>query len=214
MKNVIFLAPPAGGKGTMSDFLVSKYHYQHLATGNILRDAAQEDEDLARLMASGALVDDETMIKLLKETLQKITNNKPFILDGFPRTLYQAQELDIILSGLNKDNYVVVYIDVDEETLQKRVLGRLICPKCHKTYNCLIDEFKPELDNVCDVCESKLIHRDDDTAETLAKRYQNYIKSTKPLIKYYEDKGRLKVISNKAVDQTLALRELVGVLSD
>lgn len=214
MKNVIFLSPPAAGKGTMSEYLVEHYSYQHISTGNMLRKKALIDADIAALLKSGALVDDETMLSLLKETLSTLDPNRPFILDGLPRTLHQAQVLDIILSGLKDMDYVVVYIDVKEEILFRRVLGRRICSKCHKTFNSEVVEFQPKVDNQCDSCGSPLITRSDDTLESYQIRYQHYKKSTHPLIEYYKKMGRLKVIENNAVDQTKTLQKLVGVLSD
>lgn len=214
MKNVIFLSPPAAGKGTMSEYLVEKFSYQHISTGNMLRKKALEDETVAAILKSGKLVDDETMLILLRETLSKIDQGRPFILDGLPRTLHQAKELDIILNGLGNIDYVVVYIDVEKEILFHRVLGRRICSKCHKTFNSEIVEFKPKVDNLCDACGSSLITRSDDTLESYTMRYQNYMESTHPLVLYYERLGRLKVIKNNDVDQTVALQQLVGVLSD
>ena len=211
MKSVIFIAPPAGGKGTLSEYLVFNYGYEHLSTGELLRAKASVDEDLAKMLKSGNLIPDEIMLDVIKEAIKKLPSDKPFILDGVPRTLQQAKVLDIILDGLS---YVVVYIDVDEDTLLNRVLGRMICPKCHKTYNKNIIEFKPQVDGICDICQSKLSSRSDDNEETFKIRYQQYKESTYPLIEYYEKMGRLKVISNKAIDQTSTKECLVGVLSD
>ena len=211
MKSVIFIAPPAGGKGTFSEYLVNNYGYEHLSTGELLRAKALESDDLAVMMKSGNLIPDEIMLNIIKEAINKLPSNKPFILDGVPRTLQQAKVLDIILDGLD---YVVVYIDVNEDVLLDRVLGRCSCLKCHKTYNNRINEFKPKVDGICDICGSELLSRADDNEQTFKIRYQQYQTSTYPLIEYYKDLGRLKVISNNAVDQTSALSYLVGVLSD
>ncbi len=214
MKSVIFIAPPAGGKGTMSEYLVENYGYVHLSTGDLLRKKAQKDEQIATILKSGSLVPDEMMLKIIEEAIAQLDSTKPFILDGLPRTLQQAEVLDIILNGLKKNNYVVVYIDVDKNLLENRILGRCTCPKCHKTYNCKIEEFKPEVDGVCDDCGEKLITRSDDNKESFQIRYQQYQTSTYPLIEYYQKAGRLKVIENNSVDQTSTLKDLVGVLSD
>ena len=210
MKSVIFIAPPAGGKGTLSEYLVNNYGYEHLSTGELLRSKALVDDELAKMLESGNLIPDEIMLDIIKEAIMKLPN-KPFILDGVPRTLQQAKVLDIILDGLD---YVVVYIDVDENVLLDRVLGRCVCPKCHKTYNNRINEFKPRVDGICDICQEKLLSRSDDNEETFKVRYQQYETSTFPLVEYYKNSGRLKVISNNAVDQTSTLECLVGVLSD
>lgn len=203
MKNVIFLSPPAAGKGTLSDYLVTKFGYQHISTGDLLRNKAKEDEEIAKVLSSGKLIDDDLLLAILKEKLESIDSNVPFILDGVPRTLHQVQVLDIILNGLEGlTDYVVVYIDVLEEILFSRVSGRRICSKCHKTYNQEIEGFKPKVDGVCDSCSSPLIARSDDNLESYQIRYQSYLDSTHPLIDFYKEKGCLKVISNNEVDQT------------
>lgn len=214
MRNVIFLSPPGAGKGTMSEYLVKEYDYEHISTGNMLREKAKVDESIASIMKSGALVSDDVMISLLKETLNNIPENKPFILDGLPRTLHQAQVLDIILNDLGKKDYVVVYIDVDEDVLLKRVIGRRVCPRCHKTYNCNVVEFMPKEENICDLCGQELMTRTDDNEESYTIRYQNYLESTQPLIEYYKKMDRLKVINNDSNNQNDALLCLAGVLSD
>lgn len=211
MKSVIFIAPPAGGKGTLSEYLVNNYGYEHLSTGDLLRKKALVDKKLAEMLKTGNLISDEIMLDIIKEAINELPKSKPFILDGVPRTLQQAKVLDIILDGLN---YVVVYVSVDESILLDRVLGRCVCPKCHKTYNNRIKEFKPEVEGICDICHEKLLSRSDDNEETFKIRYQQYMTSTYPLVEYYKNLGRLKVISNNAVDQTSTLECLVGVLSD
>ena len=211
MKSVIFIAPPAGGKGTLSEYLVNNYGYEHLSTGDLLRKKALVDKELAEMLKTGNLISDTIMLDIIKEAINELPKNKPFILDGVPRTLQQAEVLDIILNGLN---YIVVYINVEENILLDRVLGRCICPNCNKTYNNRIDEFKPEVDGICDICHEKLSFRSDDNEETFKIRYQQYMTSTYPLVEYYKNLGRLKVISNNAVDQTSTLECLVGVLSD
>lgn len=211
MKSVIFIAPPAGGKGTLSEYLVNNYGYEHLSTGDLLRKKALVDNELAQMLKTGNLIPDTIMLDIIKEAINELPKNKPFILDGVPRTLQQAEVLDIILNGLN---YEVVYVSVDEGILLDRVLGRCVCPKCHKTYNNRINEFKPEVEGICDICHEKLLSRSDDNEETFKIRYQQYMTSTYPLVEYYKKLGRLKVISNNAVDQTSTLECLVGVLSD
>ena len=211
MKSVIFIAPPAGGKGTLSEYLVNNYGYEHLSTGDLLRKKALVDNELAQMLKTGNLIPDTIMLDIIKEAINALPKNKPFILDGVPRTLQQAEVLDIILNGLN---YEVVYVSVDEGILLDRVLGRCVCPKCHKTYNNRIKEFKPEVEGICDICHEKLLSRSDDNEETFKIRYQQYMTSTYPLVEYYKNLGRLKVISNNAVDQTSTLECLVGVLSD
>lgn len=214
MRNVIFLSPPGAGKGTMSEYLVKEFNYEHISTGNMLREKAKVDESIAAVMKSGALVSDDVMISLLKETLSNLDKNKPFILDGLPRTLHQAEVLDIILNDLGKRDYVVVYIDVDQNILLDRVIGRRVCPRCHKTYNCRVVEFMPKEENICDLCGQELMTRTDDNEESFTVRYQNYLDSTHPLLEYYKNLNRLKTINNNSNNQNDALLDLVGVISD
>ena len=213
MKNVIFLAPPAAGKGTFSDYLVESYGYQHYSTGDNLRAKAKEDKSLADFLKTGALVDDETMLKIIREVLTNVSSKESFILDGFPRTLHQAENLDIILHDLGL-SYVVIYIDVEKNILEKRVVGRRVCPNCHQVYNVEMEGFGSKDNVTCDKCSTPLIHRDEDQIDTFQKRYQIYLESTKDLIRYYKEKGLLYPISNNDLDQENALKLLRGVVSE
>ena len=128
MKNVIFIAPPAAGKGTLSKFLETKYSYQHISTGDLFREKIlmqdEESKELKQILESGQLVDDKILFHLLEEKLKSMNTSKNFVLDGIPRTLQQAKYLDIILRDLGFSDYVVINIIVDEETLLKRITGR------------------------------------------------------------------------------------------
>lgn len=212
MKNVIFLAPPAAGKGTFSDYLVEKFGYIHYSTGSILREKAAHNEKLKEILESGELVQDEIILPLVEEVLGSIPKGKNFILDGFPRTLQQAKKLDIILSGLNILDVIVVEIDVEKETLIGRVIGREVCSKCYRSYNKNILEFKPKVEGRCDDCQSILTKRDDDNEKSFEVRYNTYLESTLPIIAYYKEKGCLKVICNDKLDQTEALNQLRSVI--
>lgn len=212
MKSVIFLAPPAGGKGTFSDYLVKNCGYKHLSTGYILRKKALNDEKLATFLKSGNLVDDETIMDIIREELEILDKNMPFILDGVPRTLQQAEKLDIILTGLKKSDVEVIFIDVEESILKDRVIGRRTCSKCHRTYNINIKEFKPSVNDFCDDCNIPLILREDDNEESFKVRYNTYLESTIPVVAYYKKKGCLTVLPNNEVDQTKALKNLLEVL--
>ena len=213
MKSVIFLSPPAAGKGTFSDYLINKYSYQHISTGNILREKAKKDKELNNLLKSGVLINDETIMEILKEKLEIIDKDKPYILDGIPRTLHQAKVLDIIINDLGTD-YIVINIEVDKEILEKRVTGRRICPKCNRSYNLNIIEYKPKLNNICDVCKEQLQFRVDDSLEAYNKRYENYLELTYPLISYYQQQNKLVTIKNNDVVLSKALEELERVLND
>jgi len=196
MKNIIFIAPPAAGKGTQSELLVKNFNYEHISTGDLLR-AKQNDGSLLgnkikEILSSGGLVDDEIVTDLLTEKLASIKG--PFILDGYPRNVNQANTLEDILNSLNLSIDVVIYLNVDCDTAMKRALGRITCPKCKKIYNRYSDEMKPKNDNMCDDCNVELVGRSDDNEESFKIRFENYVKNTEPLLKYYEEKGKLVVI--------------------
>jgi adenylate kinase len=195
MKNIIFIAPPAAGKGTVSEMLEKKYHIPHISTGDLLRSARDRGDEISRQIIeaqdSGKLVDDSITIALLEERILKDDCNNGYILDGFPRTVEQAHLYDELLKKLNKDLGVVIVLDVDKEIAAKRIAGRRSCPKCNAIYNVNNPEMAPKQEGICDICNEKLIQRPDDTEETYNTRYNLYIEKTKPLIDYYEARGKV-----------------------
>lgn len=198
MKNIIFIAPPAAGKGTQSNMLKEKFGYNHISTGDMLREAINSGSEIGKevknIIDKGELVSDDLIIKLVKDKLTS-TDGKPFILDGFPRTLNQAKSLDEILT----DDYIVIYLDLDESEAINRITGRLTC-NCGKSYNVNIDKLKPKVDGICDNCGSKLIKRDDDNVESFKVRFKTFLDNTDSILKYYEDKKRLvKIDVNRDV---------------
>ena len=203
MKNVLFIAPLAGGKGTQSDLLVENYGYVHISTGDLLRNVNPESDlrkEIERIIMSGALVSDEIVVGLLKEKLLTLKENEPFVLDGFPRNIEQAEKLEVLLSEINRTLDVVIYLDVPYEVSLKRTLGRLSCPKCKATYN---EFYKPSRKSgICDKCNSELVHRPEDNEETFNLRYKTYLKETTPLIDYYKNLGKLVSVESKSVDET------------
>ena len=198
MKNIMFIAPPAAGKGTQAEFVVEKYKIPHISTGNILRDIAKEDSELGHYvyetLSSGDLVKDEITYQLIEERLKKDDCKNGYIIDGFPRNLEQAIEYDKILNNLGYDVGNVILIDVDEKTLEKRITGRRTCENCKAIFNINVKEMTPAIDSVCDICGSKLYQRSDDNLEAFKNRYKMYNEKTKPIIEYYEKKGVLKKI--------------------
>lgn len=198
MKNIMFIAPPAAGKGTQAEFVVEKYKIPHISTGNILRDIAKEDSELGHYvyetLASGNLVKDEITYQLIEERLKKDDCKNGYIIDGFPRNLEQAIEYDKILNNLGYDVGNVILIDVDEKTLEKRITGRRTCENCKAIFNINVKEMTPAIDSVCDICGSKLYQRSDDNLEAFKNRYKMYNEKTKPIIEYYEKKGVLKKV--------------------
>ena len=198
MKNIIFIAPPAAGKGTQSNMLKEKFGYNHISTGDMLREAINSGSEIGaevkNIIDKGELVSDDLIIKLVKDKLASL-EGKPFILDGFPRTLNQAESLDEILT----DDYIVIYLDLDESEAINRITGRLTC-NCGKSYNVNIDKLKPKVDGICDNCGNILIKRDDDNVESFKVRFKTFLDNTDSILKYYEDKEKLiKIDVNKDV---------------
>ena len=202
MKNIIFIAPPAAGKGTQSDLLVKKYGYTHISTGDLLRSEIAKQSEIGKnikeLMDSGNLISDEIVSKLLKEKLSSLDG--PFILDGYPRNLTQTVMLDKILNEINKKIDLVIYLDVPYDILINRVLLRLSCPKCSRSYHKI--NLKPKKEWICDDCQVELVSRSDDTEETFKNRYQTYIDNTSPLLNYYKEKNMLEIIDSTDLDET------------
>ncbi len=198
MKNVIFIAPLAAGKGTVSDYLVDNYNYEHISTGKLFREIIKTGSELGqeidRIIMSGALVSDELTIKIFKEKLESLDKNKPFVLDGFPRNLNQAKMLDELLVNMNITNNVVIFLNIDYDLGLKRTLGRLVCPNCKRSYNIYFEATKPLKDNICDNCKITLERRHEDTEETFKKRFNTYLKETKDVITFYKDNGLLKEV--------------------
>jgi len=201
MKNIVFIAPPAAGKGTQSDLLVSKYDYIHISTGDLLREEVASGSSLgleiSEIMKSGSLVGDEIVNKLLINALSK--SDRPFILDGYPRNEKQITYLEEILNKVNKEIGVVIYLNVPEDIACQRATGRLVCPNCNRSFH--KTENKPLKEGVCDNCGSDLISRSDDTEETFKVRYNTYVDNVKPILDYYEAKGLLKVIDKIVMNE-------------
>lgn len=204
MKNIIFLAPPAAGKGTLSEMFVEKYGYGHISTGDLLREEVSAGTELGKeaegLMKAGKYVPDELILKLIENRISKPDCENGYILDGFPRTKVQAEKYDELLENLGKDLGVVIYIDINKETAMKRACSRITCPKCGRIFNKYAAELKPKVDGICDDCGVSLTQRADDSEETFIKRFDEYMEKTMPLYDYYKNKGVLKTIkadSNK-----------------
>lgn len=216
MKNIIFIAPPAAGKGTMSEILEEKYGYAHVSTGELLRDGRKDGTERAKIIIeaqdSGGLVPDYIVDELLKERLQKDDCKKGFILDGYPRSLDQANKYDKILSEINVDLGVVIYLDTPRELLEKRITGRRLCPKCNSTYNILTGVNTPKVENTCDKCGEELYQRSDDNTESFNARYQTYLDKTYPLLDYYEKKNVLHRIKSVDIDNTM--KEIEAIIND
>ncbi len=205
MKNIILIAAPAAGKGTLSDLLVKKYDYLHISTGDLLREVSKETTELgqkiAKMLKNGELVTDEIVFELLENKLCQV--DKPYILDGFPRTLNQAYKYDELIQKLNKDLGIVVVLNCDYEILKKRIVGRYLCKDCGSIYNTLTGVNTPKQEGICDNCGGELYKRSDDNEESFKTRYETYLEKTKPLIDFYEKKGNLYYIDSQTTDTML-----------
>lgn len=199
--NLILLGPPGAGKGTQAKLLEEKYNLIQLSTGDMLRtQVAQGDElgqNLKNIMDSGALVPDDLMIDLIAQRIKQPDCENGFILDGFPRTVTQAEALDDMLAKNETDIHAVIQIVVDEEALVNRITGRLSCQNCGASYHKINNP--PAVEGICDSCGSdKLHHRSDDTEEAVRSRLVTYHKNTAPILPYYQAKNLLKQVDGMA----------------
>ncbi len=217
MKNIIFIAPPAAGKGTQSTLVSEKYHIPHISTGDILREVMKEDSEIGEYVletiTSGKLVKDEIMYTLIENRLGEDDCKKGYILDGFPRNVEQAEKYDEILRRLGQELGYVIYLDIDEKLLAKRITGRRVCKECGAIYNINVESESPQIESTCDVCGGSLYQRNDDNLESFQNRYQIYLEKTGPLIDYYEKKGVLyKIDGNKEIDAIF--KDIITVLEE
>lgn len=212
MKNIILIAPPAAGKGTQADMLCYKYNLVHISIGDLLREEIKKGSEIGHYlesqMKSGKLVKDKIIIDLLHNRLNENDCKKGFILDGFPRNLNQAEQLD----KMNIKIDYVFYLDVEKEVLINRITGRVVCSSCGTVYNNLIETLKSKQENICDKCNSELIKRIDDNIETFENRYETYINETQPIIDFYRNKGILYDI--KQLEKQEVFEEIVKILGD
>ncbi|MCE2927177.1 MAG: adenylate kinase [Rickettsiales bacterium] len=212
--NLILFGPPGAGKGTQADLLNKEFGLAKLSTGDMLRAAVASGSPLGceakDIMARGQLVPDPMMVALIKDRISEPDCAQGFILDGFPRTVAQAEALDIMLSEARKHLDLVIELKVDDAKLVKRITGRFSCAKCGAGYH---DEFKlPKQSGVCDECGSKEFkRREDDNAETVSKRLKAYHEQTAPLLPYYAKRGALVSLDGMA-DIDVVANQISGLI--
>ena len=194
--NIILLGPPGAGKGTQAKKIAETYSLPHISTGDILRENINNDTKLGlnakSFMSRGELVPDNLLIMIIKERLSRNDCLKGFLLDGYPRTIPQADALQMILTESNKKIDAVLNIEVDDEELIQRLSGRRMF-SCGTSYHVIFNV--PEKEGICNSCQGKLYQRDDDKAEAIRNRLAVYKKQTQPLIEYYQKKGILQNIN-------------------
>jgi adenylate kinase len=205
--NVVLLGAPGAGKGTQAAKMVEAFGLPHISTGDIFRKAVADGTPLGleakRYMDAGNLVPDEVTIGIVKERLAQPDCEDGFILDGFPRTVPQADALDAALRSMGKKLGAVILVDVPKELLVERMTSRRQCRACGRIYNVLTDN--PAVPGVCDECGGEVYHRADDTLETVTNRLEVYERNTAPLAEYYRGQGLLKVIDgSRHVDEVFA----------
>lgn len=209
---VILLGPPGVGKGTQGKILCDSMGFRHVATGDLLRAARREGTELGKkaqaYMDRGELVPDDIIIGMVEEVLDQVGDGPGIVLDGFPRTVPQAEALRVSLSGRDRKVDRVLVMEAPRDVLVKRVSGRRSCPECRSVYN--VHFGPPREEGVCDQCGAELVHRKDDTPETVENRLDVYLRQTEPLIDFY-DSSDTEVVR---VDGDQSVAEVQNDLAD
>ncbi len=212
--DVVLFGPPGAGKGTQGELLARRFGLMRLSTGDMLREALAAGTPLGlearRVMNAGELVPDSVILGMVKESMQTEEARFGVLLDGFPRTLAQAEGLDALLQDLSRSLTGVLVLEVDDETLFKRLSGRVYCPRCGRVYNLYFDP--PSTHGSCGECGGAPVQRPDDAPETVRKRLEVYRKQTEPLLEYYESSPTpvWRVDGDRAVQEVQ--RDLMGLL--
>ena len=215
--NILIMGPAGGGKGTMSELILKAYDIPHISTGDMLRENVRNNTELGKLaksyMEAGKLVPDDVINAMVEDRLQQPDCQKGYLLDGFPRTLVQAEAFTKIAEKIGKPVESVIALEVDFDVLAERITGRRICPKCGAIYH--IKNHPPVAEGICDVCGSELTQRKDDTIEQLKVRMDEYDSSTAPVIAFYDKLGVVSHINGaQPTDQVFAeIQEALGKIA-
>ncbi|KPK99922.1 MAG: adenylate kinase [candidate division Zixibacteria bacterium SM23_73_3] len=211
--NLILLGAPGSGKGTLAKLLSSKLRVPHISPGDILREGVKQDSPLGQIakpfMTSGSLVPDEIIMKMMEKRIIQPDCGKGFILDGFPRTIVQAERLDQMLSNSGRSIDFALKFEVSDECALERLGGRRICSVCDADFNLYTKP--PKKENVCDICGGKLFQRADDKEEVISNRVKVYREQTLPIEEYYNHQGKLIRI-NSEPNPNVVLKEILKVL--
>lgn len=204
---IVLLGAPGAGKGTHCKRIVQRYGLIHLSSGDILRNERAEGTRLGReaesYMDSGGLVPDELIVKMMAEAIAK-AGTSGFVLDGFPRTVNQASELDKALTSAGQNLDMVLNLNVNNEVIFERMTGRRSCPKCGAVYH--IKNLKPKVDRICDNDDTELVQRPDDSLEVVKNRLKTYREQTEPVVDYYRENSRVcQIDANSGADEVTAL---------
>jgi adenylate kinase len=211
---LILLGPPGAGKGTQAKRIADRYGIPHISTGDIFRENIKNQTELGKkakgFMDKGELVPDDLVVEIACDRLSKDDCRKGFLLDGFPRTLMQAESLDEFLQDKGEKIDCVINIAVSDEELVKRITGRRVCPGCGASYH--IESVPPNKEGICDRCGTEIIQRADDTESTVRNRIDVYNNQTKPLADYYTEAGKLVTVNGELVPDEV-FEEIVKALS-
>ncbi|EHY93224.1 adenylate kinase [Staphylococcus saprophyticus subsp. saprophyticus KACC 16562] len=206
---------PGAGKGTQASEIVKKFPIPHISTGDMFRKAIKDETDLGKeaksYMDRGELVPDEVTVGIVKDRISEDDAKKGFLLDGFPRTIEQAEALSNIMKELDREIDAVINIEVPEEELMNRLTGRRICEKCGTTYHLVFNP--PKVDGICDLDGGKLYQREDDNPETVANRLNVNVKQSKPILEFYDNKNVLKNIDGSR-DIKVVTNDVIDILED
>ena len=213
--NIILMGLPGAGKGTQASEIVKKFPIPHISTGDMFRKAIKDGTDLGKeaksFMDRGELVPDEVTVGIVKDRISEDDAKKGFLLDGFPRTIEQAEALNEIMQELDRKIDAVINIEVAEEELMNRLTGRRICEKCGTTYHLVFNP--PKVEGICDLDGGKLYQREDDNPETVANRLNVNVKQSKPIFEFYDNKKVLKNIDGSR-DIKVVTEDVIDILEN